>query len=394
MFNPDEPILRPLRGDSRKCHPRSLGLNLRSLYFAQGFDDQELFASSLKSVTLALEHLVVETLNGPIGLFWLTYWPSGPFLPCEGHDMTFGSISPCLLYIVPRGNPNFTPHSLTMPTFALTTSPSLLCTCLELRELLALAMEGEGSPVVDIVGDASKGHLPEASTASSSSDASSSGATSDVAETEAEISVDPRKLVRSYEFGASSITVGRIRQMESLGYFAKGSAREPGEEIVPKPNSDEAVVFEEFFAAGLRMPPHRAFTKIQLKFWVQLHQLTLNAIAQMLKYFWTVLSSGGEPSSDGFAKHYELHYQTKKVPIDGFDKYQQFGVINFHGKRGSEAGLVPAMKNKWPAGWTKVWFYCKVPLHSCPRGGKTVQALRSHMSALNFCTKPITCSRL
>jgi hypothetical protein len=65
MFNPDEPILRPLRGDSRKCHPRSLGLNLRSLYFAQGFDDQELFTSSLKSVTLAFEHLVVVTLNGP-----------------------------------------------------------------------------------------------------------------------------------------------------------------------------------------------------------------------------------------------------------------------------------------------------------------------------------------
>jgi hypothetical protein len=30
-----------------------------------------------------------------------------------------------------------------------------------------------------------------------------------------------------------------------------------------------------------------------------------------------------------------------------------------------------------------------VPLHPCPRGGKTVHALRSHMSALNFCTKPI-----
>jgi hypothetical protein len=46
-------------------------------------------------------------------------------------------------------------------------------------------MEGEGSPVIDIVGDASKGPLPEASTTSSSSDASSLGATSDVAEAKA-----------------------------------------------------------------------------------------------------------------------------------------------------------------------------------------------------------------
>jgi hypothetical protein len=27
-------------------------------------------------------------------------------------------------------------------------------------------------------------------------------------------------------------------------------------------------------------------------------------------------------------------------------------------------------------------------LDICPRGGKTIHALRSHMSALNFCTKP------
>jgi hypothetical protein len=134
--------------------------------------------------------------------------------------------------------------------------------------------------------------------------------------------VDPRKLMWSYEFRASSVTVGRIHQMESLGYFTGGSAREPGEEIVLEPNSNEAVVFEEFFATGLQMPPHRVFIEILLKFQVQLHQLTPNAIVQMLKYFWAVLSFSEEPSSDGFAKCHELHYQPKNVPVDGFDKYQ------------------------------------------------------------------------
>jgi hypothetical protein len=121
---------------------------------------------------------------------------------------------------------------------------------------------------------------------------------------------------------ASSITVGRICPMESLGYFIEGSTREPGEEIMPEPNSDEVAIFEEFIAVGLRMPPHRALTEILLKFWVQLHQLTPNAIIQMSKYFWAVLSMDGEPSSDVFTKCHELHYQPKKVPIDGFDKYQ------------------------------------------------------------------------
>jgi hypothetical protein len=80
-----------------------------------------------------------------------------------------------------------------------------------------------------------------------------------------------------------------------------------------------------------------------------------------------VLSFSGEPSSDGFAKCHELHYQPKKVPVDGFDKYQQFGVINFDGKGGGEVGLVLAMKNKWSTGWTKpdsiARFPC-IPVHA------------------------------
>jgi hypothetical protein len=72
-------------------------------------------------------------------------------------------------------------------------------------------MEGEGSPVIDIMGNVPEGPLPEASTASFSSDASSSGAASDVAETKVEASVDPCGLMRSYEFGASPVTVGHIR---------------------------------------------------------------------------------------------------------------------------------------------------------------------------------------
>jgi hypothetical protein len=102
--------------------------------------------------------------------------------------------------------------------------------------------------------------------------------------------------------------MGRIWQLESLRYFTEGSAHELGEETVLELNDDEVVVFEEFFMVGLRMPPHPAFTGILLKFRVQLHQLTPNAIVQLSKYFWAVLSFGEEPSRDGFTKHYELHY--------------------------------------------------------------------------------------
>jgi hypothetical protein len=76
-----------------------------------------------------------------------------------------------------------------------------------------------------------------------------------------------------------------------------------------------------FFATGLRMPPHPTLIEILPKFQVQLHQLTPNTITQMSKYFWAVLSFGGEPSSDGFAKCYEMHYQSKKIAADGFKKF-------------------------------------------------------------------------
>jgi hypothetical protein len=38
--------------------------------------------------------------------------------------------------------------------------------------------------------------------------------------------------------------------LEALGYFAEGSAREQGEEVILELVDDEAVVFEEFICGG------------------------------------------------------------------------------------------------------------------------------------------------
>jgi hypothetical protein len=53
---------------------------------------------------------------------------------------------------------------------------------------------------------------------------------------------------------------------------------EPGQETIPEPHLDEVVIFEEFFTAGLRMPPHPVLADILLKFQIQIHKLTPNAI--------------------------------------------------------------------------------------------------------------------
>jgi hypothetical protein len=89
----------------------------------------------------------------------------------------------------------------------------------------------------------------------------------------------------SYDFGKSGITKAHIASLENLAhYFPKGYGRAPGAESVLDPHEDEAVVFEDFFATGLRMPPHPILLDILCKFWVQLHQLTPNAIIQISKF--------------------------------------------------------------------------------------------------------------
>jgi hypothetical protein len=93
---------------------------------------------------------------------------------------------------------------------------------------------------------------------------------------------------------------------------------------------------------------------ILCNFWVQLHQLTPNAIIQISMFIWVVTYCGGRPTVDIFAYHYELHYQNKKIHLEWSDTTfaAQFGCISFHPPRfGNQARLTPATRNKWTSGW-------------------------------------------
>jgi hypothetical protein len=73
---------------------------------------------------------------------------------------------------------------------------------------------------------------------------------------------------RTYYFGSSTITVGKIKYMVQKGYFSEGGAHASGTFTVPKLDDDEAVVYEDFFVTGLRMPPHPTLADILLHFQV------------------------------------------------------------------------------------------------------------------------------
>jgi hypothetical protein len=85
------------------------------------------------------------------------------------------------------------------------------------------------------------------------------------------------------KLSTSRIYLGHVLEMQRLCYFGNRVGRALGAEDVPEPDR-ELVVFEAFFAAGLRLPVHRFVVDVLRKFEIQIHQLTLNAMVALAKY--------------------------------------------------------------------------------------------------------------
>jgi hypothetical protein len=131
------------------------------------------------------------------------------------------------------------------------------------------------------------------------------------------------------EFGKSTVTEGDLTKLMKLGYFSEAKkelVRFGGEEITPKPEKDEVVVFKSFFKAGLRFPLNGMIDDVLKKFGIYLHQLTPNAIVRLIVYIWALRSQRVEPFAKGFCRIHELHYQTK-AREDGL--HENFGCYNF-----------------------------------------------------------------
>ena len=62
------------------------------------------------------------------------------------------------------------------------------------------------------------------------------------------------QMAKSWNFGPSLMTKEAIKALEDEGCFLAGKGRPPCGETVPQSKVDEAVVFKDFFACGLRIP--------------------------------------------------------------------------------------------------------------------------------------------
>jgi hypothetical protein len=161
------------------------------------------------------------------------------------------------------------------------------------------------------------------------------------------------------EFGKSTITEGDMSKLMKLGYFSEAKkelVRFGGEEITPKPEKDEVVVFKSFFKAGLRFPLNGMIADVLKKFGIYVHQLTPNAIVRLSVYIWALQSQGVEPFAEGFCRVRELHYQTK-AREDGL--HENFSCYNFAYRKNTKFPVI-SYRTKWPGGWKTEWFYVKV----------------------------------
>jgi hypothetical protein len=161
------------------------------------------------------------------------------------------------------------------------------------------------------------------------------------------------------EFGRSTVTEDDMPKLTKLGYFSEAKEeliRFGGEEITPKPEKDEVVVFKSFFKAGLRFPLNEMIVDVLGKFGIYLHQLTPNAIVRLRVYIWALRSQGAEPLAEGFCRAHELHYQTK-AREDGL--HENFGCYNFAYRKDVKTPVI-SYCTKWPASWKTEWFYVKV----------------------------------
>jgi hypothetical protein len=101
------------------------------------------------------------------------------------------------------------------------------------------------------------------SSSSSAADMPSAGESSE--EMLSNVAAEELRPGDTVEFGASRMSSVRVHDMQQLGYFGGGVARVLGAEDVPVPEG-ELVVFEAFFAAGLRLPAHRFVGEVLRRF--------------------------------------------------------------------------------------------------------------------------------
>ena len=130
----------------------------------------------------------------------------------------------------------------------------------------------------------------------------------------------------------------------------RASVRLPGNEVIPNPKPYECVVFQDQFAAGLRMACQDFLEQLLKAYNIEMHHLTPNGIAKIALFIWVVKCQDVNLDIRAFCALHEMHTQFRNKIVDGKTVIKYFGCCSFKPARGAKQ-ISPASKNNWVENW-------------------------------------------
>jgi hypothetical protein len=172
-----------------------------------------------------------------------------------------------------------------------------------------------------------------------------------------------KALPAAFVFGESKVTANLIREYEAAVFFPAGSGRAPIDEEVPTPETDEVVVFRDFFTYGLRFPCDPLLPAILDKFSVKIHQLFPNSFLEVSKFLWIMKTFGCNFSADVFTRFFELVIVPDVIKLNDSQYYEaHYTCCTFNTRRqNTRKGLTriqiaPCCKTNFAEDWSSYWF--------------------------------------
>jgi hypothetical protein len=203
-----------------------------------------------------------------------------------------------------------------------------------------------------------------------------------------------KALPAAFVFGESKVTANLIREYESAGVFLTGSGRAPLDEEVPSLESDEIVVFRDSFISGLRLPCDPILLVILDKFFVKIHQLSLNSFLEVSKFLWIMKTFGCNFSADGFAHLFALVIVLDVIKLNHGQYYEaHYTCCTFNTHRQNirkgltRIQITPCCKTNFTEDWSSYWFYVKIDMSAIPDYNGLANPFSTPIAALTaICT--------
>jgi hypothetical protein len=197
----------------------------------------------------------------------------------------------------------------------------------------------------------------------------------------------------SLVFGKSKFTSELIKEYEEAGFFPSGDGRPPSEEETPSPETNEIVVFREFFICVLRFPCDTLLPSILEKFSVKIHQLTPNSFLELSKFFGIMKTFKCIAGADVFARLFELVIEKDILKLSDGNFYEpDYACCTFNTRRKNlfqnitRIQPAPCSKTNLPTDWHSYWFYLKVDMSKIPSYTGLAYLLYSLMAPMTAIT--------